>query len=155
MDCSFCEKKINKGTEFIFVTKKGKALYFCSSKCFRNMVYLDRKPRKIKWTNAYRVEKDARLKLLAQKEKPQKQKSEEAVAKEPITSETRKQKAHPKHEVVEAGRDGAAPKHEAAEAGRDGAAPKHEAKPESAKKESKSAVKEKKAKQGKSAKTPE
>ena len=67
MDCSFCEKTIRKGTEFIFVTKKGKALYFCSSKCHRNLVGLKRKPRKVKWTKAYRVEKEARLKLLASK----------------------------------------------------------------------------------------
>jgi ribosomal protein L24E len=61
MDCSFCEKKISKGTEFIFVTKKGKAMYFCSS----NLVNLERKPRKTKWTKAYKLEKDARLKLLS------------------------------------------------------------------------------------------
>ncbi len=67
MDCSFCEKKISKGTEFIYVTPKGKGLYFCSSKCYRNMVFLKRKPRAVKWTKAYKVEKDARLKLLSQK----------------------------------------------------------------------------------------
>ncbi|MFC2163014.1 hypothetical protein ACFLRF_04975 [Candidatus Altiarchaeota archaeon] len=69
MDCNFCGKRIAKCTETIYVTKKGKALYFCSSKCENNMVGLKRKPRKTKWTAEYRKEKDARLKLLGQDKK--------------------------------------------------------------------------------------
>ena len=48
----------------IFVTKRGKALYFCSSKCDKNMIKLERKPRETKWTKAYREEKDIRIKGL-------------------------------------------------------------------------------------------
>jgi large subunit ribosomal protein L24e len=69
MDCNFCGTKIPWGTEYIHVTAKGRALYFCSSKCLKNLVKLNRKPRKIKWTKTYLVEKEARLKLLGQKPK--------------------------------------------------------------------------------------
>ncbi len=33
----------------MFVKVDGKVLYFCSSKCERNMLELKRNPRKIKW----------------------------------------------------------------------------------------------------------
>ncbi len=62
MDCSFCGYPIEKGTETIFVTKKGKALYLCSGKCERNLLKLGRTPRKVKWTAAYIAEKDIRIK---------------------------------------------------------------------------------------------
>ena len=62
MDCSFCGHGIPRGTEMIFVTKRGKALYFCSSKCERNMLKLGRKPRETKWTDDYREEKLIRVK---------------------------------------------------------------------------------------------
>jgi len=63
MDCSFCGSKIPEGSEVIFVTRKGKVLYFCRSKCEKNMIKLGRKPRKVKWTKEYAVEKEARLRL--------------------------------------------------------------------------------------------
>jgi len=66
MDCNFCGIRIPKGTEFIHVTSKGKALYFCTGKCHKNLIKLGRKPRHVKWTNEYRVEKEARVKLLAE-----------------------------------------------------------------------------------------
>jgi large subunit ribosomal protein L24e len=62
MECSFCGTKIPRGTETIFVTKRGKALYFCTSKCERNMLKLERKERDVKWTNLYRQEKAIRTK---------------------------------------------------------------------------------------------
>lgn len=62
MNCSFCGCRIEKGTETIFVTKKGSPLYFCSSKCERNLLKLGRKPRKVRWTTAYKAEKDVRIK---------------------------------------------------------------------------------------------
>lgn len=49
----------------IYVSKSGKAFYFCSSKCEKNMLKLGRSVRKVRWTKAYREEKKARLKLLA------------------------------------------------------------------------------------------
>ncbi len=53
MDCSFCGKEISSGKDRIYVNKKGKAWYFCSMKCEKNLVKLGRDPRKLKWTKFY------------------------------------------------------------------------------------------------------
>jgi len=53
MMCSFCKQNIKKGTGKIYVQKTGKLLYFCSSKCEKNMLKLKRKPRTTKWTQEY------------------------------------------------------------------------------------------------------
>ncbi len=52
--CSFCKENINKGTGKIYVQKTGKILYFCSSKCEKNMLKLKRKPRTTKWTQEFK-----------------------------------------------------------------------------------------------------
>jgi len=52
--CSFCGKNINRGTGKLFVTKVGKQLPFCSSKCEKNLLILKRNPRKYKWTTHYK-----------------------------------------------------------------------------------------------------
>lgn len=64
MECSFCGRDIRKGLDSIYVTSKGRMHHFCSSKCEKNMLKLKRNVRKVKWTKAYRREKEARLKLL-------------------------------------------------------------------------------------------
>jgi len=72
MDCNFCGVMIPAGTEYIYVTNKGRAHYFCSSKCLKNLVKLERKPRETLWTKAYRVEKEARVKSQGKsEEKPE------------------------------------------------------------------------------------
>jgi large subunit ribosomal protein L24e len=76
MDCSFCGHGIPRGTETIFVTKRGKALYFCSSKCEKNMLKLGRKPRETKWTDEYREEKAIRIKSSPVPPAPVKEKEE-------------------------------------------------------------------------------
>ena len=53
VNCSFCGKKIEKGTGKMFVFNTGKILYFDSSKCEKNLLKLKRKPRKFKWTKYY------------------------------------------------------------------------------------------------------
>ena len=53
-DCSFCGKKIQKGTGKMYVKKDGKILYFDKSKCEINMLVLKRNPRKLKWTKSYK-----------------------------------------------------------------------------------------------------
>ncbi len=53
MKCSFCGKEIPKGSGKMYVKKDGTVLYFCSSKCEKNMLKLGRDPRKIKWTKKY------------------------------------------------------------------------------------------------------
>ncbi|MBI4155298.1 50S ribosomal protein L24e [Candidatus Woesearchaeota archaeon] len=55
--CSFCAKTIEPGTGVLFVTKVGKMLYFCSSKCRKNLNKLNRNPAKFKWTGFYKKEK--------------------------------------------------------------------------------------------------
>ena len=47
--CNFCKKEIESGRGKMFVKVDGKVLYFCSSKCERNVLELKRNPRKIKW----------------------------------------------------------------------------------------------------------
>ena len=49
--CSFCCKELRPGTGKMFVKKDGKILYFCSSKCEKNMLKLNRKPQSFKWTH--------------------------------------------------------------------------------------------------------
>lgn len=51
--CSFCGFDIEKGTGKIYVKKDGKALYFCSMKCEKNMIKLKRKARNVRWTKHY------------------------------------------------------------------------------------------------------
>lgn len=62
MNCNFCGHGIPKGTGSIYVTLRGKALYFCSSKCKKNLLKLKRKPRKVRWTDEYLEEKSIRVK---------------------------------------------------------------------------------------------
>ena len=57
--CSFCGKDIEKGKGKMFVKNDGKILYFCSSKCEKNMLKLRRKPRDQRWTEAHKKEKSA------------------------------------------------------------------------------------------------
>ncbi len=52
--CSFCGKDIDKGTGKMYVKKDAKVFYFCSTKCERNLLRLDRKPRTTRWTTEYR-----------------------------------------------------------------------------------------------------
>lgn len=51
--CSFCGKEFPPGTGMMFVKNYGSILWFCSSKCRKNMLNLRRDPRKLKWTVYY------------------------------------------------------------------------------------------------------
>ncbi len=51
--CTFCGEVIEKGTGKMFVQKDAKVLYFCSSKCEKNMLKLKRKPIKTRWSSRY------------------------------------------------------------------------------------------------------
>ncbi len=48
--CSFCGSEYNKGSGKMFVKDNGAILYFCGSKCQKNMLELKRDARKFKWT---------------------------------------------------------------------------------------------------------
>ncbi|KAF5431033.1 large subunit ribosomal protein L24e [Candidatus Methanophagaceae archaeon] len=54
--CSFCDLPIEPGTGMMFVKRDGTVLYFCSSKCERNMVKLRRKRRKVRWAAKAKVD---------------------------------------------------------------------------------------------------
>ncbi|MCX8188855.1 MAG: 50S ribosomal protein L24e [Nitrososphaeria archaeon] len=51
--CSFCGSIIEMGTGVAFVRNDGTMLWFCSSKCRKNMLVLKRDPRKLKWTDKH------------------------------------------------------------------------------------------------------
>ena len=51
--CTFCGITMPPGTGKMFVQKDAKILYFCSSKCEKNMLKLRRKPIKTRWSNRY------------------------------------------------------------------------------------------------------
>jgi large subunit ribosomal protein L24e len=53
MECSFCGKEIPEGTGKIYVKTNGTILYFCSRKCEKNLLQLNRNPKKFKWTTFY------------------------------------------------------------------------------------------------------
>ena len=57
VQCSFCGQTIEKGTGKMYVKRDAKILYFCSSKCEKNMLKLKRKPHKIRWTKAHQKKK--------------------------------------------------------------------------------------------------
>lgn len=47
--CSFCKKSIEQGTGKMFVTKDGRIMHFCSTKCEKHTFKLKRNPRKTRW----------------------------------------------------------------------------------------------------------
>lgn len=51
--CSFCGEKIQPGTGRMYVKKDGRTFNFCSNKCFKNLVDLNRVPRRSKWSKNY------------------------------------------------------------------------------------------------------
>ena len=51
--CTFCGIVIPKGTGKMFVKKDAKILYFCSSKCEKNMFKLRKKPITTRWSGRY------------------------------------------------------------------------------------------------------
>ena len=55
--CTFCGIVIPRGTGKMFVKKDAKILYFCSSKCQKNMLKLRRKPITTKWSGRYEKRK--------------------------------------------------------------------------------------------------
>lgn len=66
--CSFCGNEIEPGTGKMYVRKDGSILYFCSSKCQKNMLELGRSPKNVAWTRAYAEQKKLRLHMVKQNE---------------------------------------------------------------------------------------
>lgn len=65
--CSFCGNDLKRGTGEMFVRKEGAVFFFCSSKCKRNLLSLERSPHKTLWTKTH-----AKEKALGKKEKKKK-----------------------------------------------------------------------------------
>jgi len=57
MKCSFCKKDIEPGTGILYSLKDGTRFHFCGSKCEKNQIKLERKPRKLKWISTEKKEK--------------------------------------------------------------------------------------------------
>ncbi|MEK6969426.1 MAG: 50S ribosomal protein L24e [Nanoarchaeota archaeon] len=55
--CTFCGVQIEKGTGKMYVYVSGKISYFCSTKCEKNCLKLNRKPLRVRWTEASRKER--------------------------------------------------------------------------------------------------
>ena len=51
--CNFCARLVAKGSGTMFAKNDGTILWFCSSKCKKNLLVLKRDPRKLKWTKKY------------------------------------------------------------------------------------------------------
>ncbi|MBI4149868.1 50S ribosomal protein L24e [Candidatus Woesearchaeota archaeon] len=84
MQCTFCGRNIPRGTGKIYVKTDGRIFYFCSNKCEKNLLKLNRNPRTSGWTAEYHrlkeVEKTAKTKESS--EKPAKTKVKQAEKKE-------------------------------------------------------------------------
>ena len=78
--CTFCGNTLERGTGKMYVQKDAKLLYFCSSKCEKNLLKLRRKPITIKWSSRYhKVGKKA-----DDSEKPNKKEKNNSVKKESL-----------------------------------------------------------------------
>ena len=51
--CNFCDRPVAKGTGTMLALNNGTVLWFCSSKCKKNMMVLKRDPRKLKCTKKF------------------------------------------------------------------------------------------------------
>ncbi len=51
--CNFCDRPVAKGSGTMYVKNDSNIMWFCSSKCKKNMLELKRDPRKFKWTKKF------------------------------------------------------------------------------------------------------
>jgi large subunit ribosomal protein L24e len=57
--CSFCKRNYEFPRGLSFIKNDGNVLYFCSSKCRKNMLYLKRDNKKVSWVRkSGKFEKD-------------------------------------------------------------------------------------------------
>jgi large subunit ribosomal protein L24e len=60
--CVFCHSDIKAGTGKLFVRNDGRLLWFDKQKCEKNMLKLNRKQAKLKWTREKTPEKTTKKK---------------------------------------------------------------------------------------------
>jgi large subunit ribosomal protein L24e len=68
--CIFCGKEDDPFRGVNLIKNDGSISYFCSSKCKKNALKLKRDKRKLKWTFAYREEKEKAAKKAEDAAKP-------------------------------------------------------------------------------------
>jgi large subunit ribosomal protein L24e len=56
--CVFCGSEENPFKGVHLIKNDGSVNFFCSSKCRKNAIKLNRDKKKLKWTQAYREQKD-------------------------------------------------------------------------------------------------
>ncbi len=56
--CVFCGRSENPIKGIHLILNDGSINYFCSGKCRKNALKLKRDKKKLKWTEAYRIEKE-------------------------------------------------------------------------------------------------
>jgi len=52
-ECTFCGEPIEPGTGKQHIKNTGRVFHFCSNKCRKNLLELERTPRETKWTKRY------------------------------------------------------------------------------------------------------
>jgi len=55
--CVFCGKEEPEFIGIHYIKNDGSVNYFCSSKCRKNVLHLKRDKRKVRWSEAYRIER--------------------------------------------------------------------------------------------------
>jgi len=73
--CTFCGKEQEDFRGTYFIKNDGTVLYFSSSKCMKNHLKLKRDKRKIRWTEAFHVQRNK--KLAKEKERAEKENAKE------------------------------------------------------------------------------
>jgi len=56
-ECTFCGEPIEPGTGKQHIKNTGKVFHFCSNKCRKNLLNLNRTARETKWTKRYAQDK--------------------------------------------------------------------------------------------------
>ncbi len=56
-ECTFCGEPIEPGTGKQHIKNTGRVFHFCSNKCRKNLLQLDRTARETKWTRRYAQDK--------------------------------------------------------------------------------------------------
>jgi len=57
--CSFCRRSFPQGMGMVLVRNDGSMLWFCSSKCRRNMLNLGRNPARVRWVRKAKTSSEA------------------------------------------------------------------------------------------------
>ena len=97
--CSFCGNEIEPGTGKIYVKVDGTVYNFCKSKCHKNLIKLNRVPRRIKWTQPYLREKAS--KATTHERKVPKGKGVKVAKKKPVAQKVAPDKTQPPKEPLQ------------------------------------------------------